>query len=277
MVCVDDAGRPACVTNADCASGTCALDCPTPVWAALACAANTASSAVNFTFAIPGPVAVLFNGGFAPPAKLVPTTTIPMQTTTTTTTTNTTVTTLPPFPCPDQPSAGCFEPGQAAVRLRNAGRPENRVLAWRWRMGEPVAQADFGDPTVDTNYVLCAYDSVAASASLSSQVAIAAGERWHDKNPNGYVYVDPALSADGVKRVRMKTGVATQSGIRLAAFGVRLPLSPAAGADRYFEQDPRVTIQLVASTGQCWTSEFVAQDVVANRTRKFRANTARVQ
>jgi len=267
-VCTAVNGKPPCVTNADCASGPCELACPTPVWTSLACVANTTSSAVNAVFGLPGPIAMRFNGGYTPPAKLPATTT---TTTSTTTTTHTTVTTLPPLTCPDQPSSACLEAGGAKVRLRNAGRTENRALSWRWRMGELVDKSDLADPTSDTNHALCVYDSSAGVAALSSELSIPAGLHWTDTGPDGFVYVDPSLSADGVKRLRLKAGVAGQSGARLAAFGPRVPLAPAATADRYFAQDPRVTIQLHASTGACWTSEFVEGDVLRNRPRKFRA------
>ncbi len=59
-VCVDQAGRPDCSTNADCTSGTC-TDIAEPVSAGLFCIPPTANDAINSAGGIPGPGAVRFN------------------------------------------------------------------------------------------------------------------------------------------------------------------------------------------------------------------------
>ena len=62
LACIDDAGTPACTTNADCSSGECSGVCASPTYVALSCMPPTASAAVNAAFGIPGPVALHFNG-----------------------------------------------------------------------------------------------------------------------------------------------------------------------------------------------------------------------
>src|SRR5262249_11320945 len=61
------------------------------------------------------------------------------------------------------PRAGCAAalPRASAVAFRRAASGAAR-FSWKWK-GDGVAAADFGDPLADTGYVVCAYDTQAAT------------------------------------------------------------------------------------------------------------------
>ncbi len=59
-VCVDQSGRPDCMTNSDCTTGGC-TDIAEPVSAGLFCIPPTANDAINTAGGIPGPGAIRFN------------------------------------------------------------------------------------------------------------------------------------------------------------------------------------------------------------------------
>jgi hypothetical protein len=49
------------------------------------------------------------------------------------------------------------------------------------------------------------------------------------------------------------------------------PVPVPLGGGAYFDQDPRVTVQLVNSDNTCWTSEFTSADTVKNTEAQFKA------
>jgi hypothetical protein len=115
------------------------------------------------------------------------------------------------------------------------------------------------------------YDSTADVDALVTSVEVFADPIWVDKTPKGWSYKDKAGTQDGVGKLQLKPGVEDKSKAQLSAKGASAPLPAPVGGGNYFEQDPRVTVQLVNSDGTCWTSEFGDSDTSKNDEAQFKA------
>jgi hypothetical protein len=154
-------------------------------------------------------------------------------------------------PCGVVPRAQCLVASHTAVRLARRPNPDGAVLAWRWRGS---ATPDLGDPTARTDYMFCVWDHTGGVPRLAAQAKVPAGRHWRPTSGGALGYRDPQGSADGV--TKMKLGVGTPAVATLAARGVRAPIPEPFGPDRFFAQDPRVTMQLLNTAGTCRTSDF---------------------
>jgi hypothetical protein len=156
------------------------------------------------------------------------------------------------------PAAACRPPAQsqkASLQLRNATPDSKDRLQWKWLKGTATAKADFGNPTATTGYALCLYDGnstlIADAAIPAAGTCNAASPRpcWRE-NARGFRYVDKDLTPNGIQQVVLKAGDAGKAQIQVKGRGASLP-------------DPTlpishlpVTVQLVSSTGQCWTATY---------------------
>ncbi|MEO6025675.1 MAG: cellulase family glycosylhydrolase [Candidatus Binatia bacterium] len=166
---------------------------------------------------------------------------------------------VPPA-CGPAPALGCRQQVQSnrgtfALTGKTTAQGKDH-LAWSWVNGAATTLADFGDPTVTTSYRLCAYDETAGVPQLVLSSGVASGGTC-DGHPcwraskTGFRYKDPSASAEGVRQVVLKAGAAGRSKIQVRAQGdtLTLPGLP-------FQQDPKVTVQLRSSTGQCWEAAY---------------------
>jgi len=300
---------PECVTDADCddlafcngqescSAGVCtagtAVDCDDHIGCTADACNELTDSCMHFPFDNPCDNGLYCDGvefcdalldcqSGTPPCMLVPcdedanscvttTTTSTSTTSTTSTTSSTTTTTLPAGSCALGPFPGCFASAKANFDVKNASDDARDRLTWKWTKGDATSQVDFGDPTAGTDYRLCVYDSSGSVSSVEASVDIAPGTAWKDKDPNGYTYRDNSLVSDGVRSVRLKTGIDTKSKITFKAQGANIPMPTPFDEFLYFRQDPDVTVQLVNSEGNCWTSEFTAANTSKNDGDRFKA------
>jgi hypothetical protein len=130
---------------------------------------------------------------------------------------------------------------------------------------------DLGNPLTDTAYSLCAYDSRGAQWSLVASFALPIGPPWVLDGDQGYRYRDRSGALGGVSNVRIRTSAGGVSRILFRAAGDSMPLAPAAGTGRYFDQQPSVVVELVAADGRCWTSDFSPATTRSNTATLFRA------
>jgi hypothetical protein len=174
--------------------------------------------------------------------------------------------------CPAEPCSDCLSPAIATFLIKNdpaVGSP-NDSIKWKWRKGEAFDQDALGNPTTETPYTLCVYDSVAGSAALATVLSVPPGSLWTDKDPGGVRYTDMTGASGGVMRIRLKTGAAGKTKVLLTAKGSNVP-TPAPADPEYFAQDPNVVVQLHTHGGTCWTSEFAAAGTLANDPTRFKA------
>lgn len=162
----------------------------------------------------------------------------------------------------DQPvvAGGCNTSNALAkflARYYSQANSRNK-LSFKWQKGT-IAFADFGQPTVDTRYTLCASDAnrVLLSATVAPATMCGGDFCWTsagpDSDPTGVKYKPEQVSADDyVKRIVGKTGdgkssllLQTQSGpITMDFANLTYP----------------ITVQVLTSNAGCWSQQFTSAD-----------------
>jgi len=171
------------------------------------------------------------------------------------------------------PESMCLTAARASLRVKNPGDPAKADLVWRWSKGGAFDHDALGAPHTSTTYSLCVYDMTAATPALAASIDVAPNPRWESMSSRGWDYTDTRAQSDGVRKLRLAAGAASQTKATVAARGAHLPLAPAVGTDDYFDVDPRVVAQLMSSDGMCLTSEFLASDVRRNDATRFKAGS----
>ncbi len=171
--------------------------------------------------------------------------------------------------CPNEPVATCLDAGKHTLLLKDHVINDRDIFKWKWAKGGALDQTNLGDPDSTTNYTLCVYDSSGGIDFLATSLSIAPGPKWTNKDPKGFLYKDKFSTSSGVKKAQLRTGVIGRSRALVVAKGAHTPLPAPAGAT-FFEQSPRVTVQLHNdSTPTCLGSEFTT--ATKNITNIFRA------
>jgi cysteine-rich repeat protein len=153
------------------------------------------------------------------------------------------------------PRTGCHVSLRPAVQLKNLTPDTKDKLTWKWVRGD-IDVADLGDPVGGgTAFTLCTYDTTAGVSSIVGRQTAPAGGTcrgkpcWKPIGPIGFKYSDRDLTPHGIQGILAKSGSAGRASVKVKGKGGRLLLPPLPLA-----QGPRVTIQLVATTGACWES-----------------------
>lgn len=158
------------------------------------------------------------------------------------------------------PMTGCIAPdvpGRALVQLTDKSPDEQDALVWRWIRGTTLKPA-FGLPTASTAYMLCVYD--AADGSLMTHL-VPPGPAWRD-TPNGFVYTDSSLSADGIRRIVLKGGTGNAK-ILVKGKGAGLEMTDLT------ELDLPLTVQLTNGS-TCWEATYQS-NVILSEPDRFKA------
>lgn len=217
-----------------------------------------------------------------PPTTIPSTTTTTTESGTTTTVGGGTTTTLGgggttttlggggPSACPSSPAIGCLAPGKTSMQLRRSTDGTKDQLKWKWSKGPLVEQDDLGNPETTTTYTLCIYDSTGGVDTFAAELTIEPNANWDDNALTGWRYKDGAGSEDGVQKVHLRTGADGKSAAQIRAKGPRIPMPAPLSPTEIFDQDPRVTVQLINdTTSTCWTSVFTT--AMRNTAEQFRA------
>jgi cysteine-rich repeat protein len=161
--------------------------------------------------------------------------------------------------CTAEPKTDCRQPtapGKASLNIKKKASAKSDLLVWKWGSGAATTNGDFGFPAQITGYVLCLYDEIGGvpgrTLARSVPAAGTCGTRACWKNlPTGFKYTDAKLTPDGIRQLSLKSGVAGKAGVKLKAKGINLALP-----DLPLAQDPRVTVQLQSSDGECWEAIY---------------------
>lgn len=161
--------------------------------------------------------------------------------------------------CPGQPQSGCLTGQKSTLLVKKAGGDKD-LLKWKLVKGQAFDQADLGLPQSSTNYSLCMYDETGNLASRQALITVPSSALWQDKSPKGFKYSDKVASADGVNGVQLKPGAEGKGKVQLKAKGANLPTPPPVAADKYFNVDSKLTVQLIADgdVSTCWTADFTS-------------------
>lgn len=167
----------------------------------------------------------------------------------------------------------CLAADGARLQITNSTDPAADKMSWQWSKGEAFAQVDLGDPSLDTRYTFCVYDTTGGVGSLATSLSIpGASAGWKSKGSKGWNYSDSSASQDGIKKLQLKPGAAGKTKVKMSGLGASLPLpSPFSGSEM-FNEDPSVTVQLLNTDGECWTSAFDVGGTSANSPTTFKAS-----
>lgn len=141
------------------------------------------------------------------------------------------------------------------LAVKEGAAPSRNRIVWKWNDGEMTSPTDFGDPRTTTSYTVCVYDQDAmapAGLRLMLSATAPAGGNWSPTS-TGYRYKDTTLSPDGLRKILLRAG--DDHAAKIVVTGKRdnldLQSLPA--------QVP-VTVQIKASTGQCWDAVYSTAD-----------------
>ncbi len=187
-----------------------------------------------------------------------------------------------PSDCAPAVRLDCRDAAYGTVTLRDAEDPRRDKLQWKWLRGAATDMADFGDPVAADDFHLCVFDHdsgearIAASATLPAGGSCGARECWKPvgskARPRGFRYGDRDGSADGVRKLMLRTGDTGKARIDLQAQGESLSLPGAVSAERYFNVDGELTLQLTSGRdGVCWQTVVEPAAVQKNSAEIFRA------
>jgi cysteine-rich repeat protein len=157
--------------------------------------------------------------------------------------------------CVSRPKPRCARMLAAGAGLFDVKAASGTFL-WRWRRGAATPLAAFGDPLSSTDYDLCFYTPSDTVGFLGADH----GPAWTARGTRGFRYLDQS-APEGTTRLKLLAGDAGRSSIELKG---------RAGASRLPVETP-LTVQLQASNGACWTSQFSAPST--NLSHRFTARS----
>jgi len=149
---------------------------------------------------------------------------------------------------PSMPSCQSAEPGRSALKIRNAADPGRALLKWRWK-GEPVAVADFGDPTGATGYTFCVLDQ--GTGTPRSRVGSPMMRFGWSARSNGWAFKTKADNDFPFRAAKLVASPAGKGKVKILAKGEYLyPYLPLAAP---------VVARMVRDNGSaCWEATFSA-------------------
>lgn len=156
------------------------------------------------------------------------------------------------------PSPSCLLPGKTLWDVTDKADSSKDKVKWKWLKGDATVLADFGDPFTSTEYTLCVYDESGSTPSLTTSINLPPNGAWK-ANSKGFKYVDKTLVFDGIKKIGLQSGEAGKAKVDVQAKGLNInpPLAPFDGTS-FYDQDGKVTVQLINNVGQCWSGELPA-------------------
>jgi len=170
---------------------------------------------------------------------------------------------------PALPVPTCFAAPTASLQVSDNSKDAKDIIKWKWAKGEAFTLGDLGSPDTSTGYTLCVYDSSLGESTLASSLNITAGPPWRPAGKKGWRYKDKSGSAAGVQKMQLRSGALGKTKVLITAKGVNVPTPLPATADRLFAADPMVSVQLVSTTGRCWSVDF--PNAKKNSVKTFKA------
>jgi cysteine-rich repeat protein len=166
-------------------------------------------------------------------------------------------------------ATGCFVSATADLQVLDKSGQNRDRLKWKWTNGEALVTGDLGDPSATTVYELCVFDQSGGTPSLALSSTISPSSAWLLKPGKGWKYADRNAASGGVRQALLRVGPDGKTRVQLKARGTALGLPGPAELLTYFSQDPSVLVQLINSSGRCWTNEFF--DAAISTPEKFKS------
>jgi hypothetical protein len=145
-------------------------------------------------------------------------------------------------------------------------------VRWTWYKGDVVPVEAFGSPGTTTAYSLCIFDRSAGETTLATSLVIPVDAPfWKPPKAGRIRYVNRPGVFDGVRRIRAQArSTPLKSRIVLRARGINTALPIPVSASQFMSVDPSLTVQLVNSEDECWSTEFTPADTRKNTVIKYR-------
>jgi len=153
--------------------------------------------------------------------------------------------------CDAAPPIECRKPRtarNASLLLRDTTPDHDDALTWRWTKGAAATKEDFGDPTSQTEFVVCMYRHGSDGSHLIMEQIVPAGAGWTEFR-RGFRYLRRAAKG-GIDRVVMKAGADGRAAIVVEGTGEELGLRNAGtGAGGRFSVELR-------NATTCWKADY---------------------
>jgi len=161
--------------------------------------------------------------------------------------------------CGDEPlTTGCLAAGKFQIAIKDTGDVAKNSIKWKWGRGVPVNPALLGTPTTTTSYAFCIYDRTGNVPVKVAAYGLPPNPVW-DSSVGSIKYSDKTGLHDGIASIKGKAEPDPgKSSMAVRVAGANLVMPPTFNSVEFFDQDPSVTVQLVNSSGGCWTSDFTA-------------------
>ena len=170
--------------------------------------------------------------------------------------------------CPAEPLQGCKQPvasGKSMLLIHDKIGNKKDLVIWRFGHGERTSKKNLGDPTNDTDYAFCIYDSGSPVEAPVFSAYVPAGTEcegcWQMYAGKGFKYKAPSKRA-GVMLLNIRSGNDGKTKAMLKAGGGALSI----GSQPF---DSEVLAQLSNSEGECWEASYT--DVIRNTSTTFKS------
>jgi len=168
--------------------------------------------------------------------------------------------------CPLAPQQTCRTAAKSILVAKDNSDDTKDRLVWKWIRGAATTLEEFGDPTATAVYKLCLYTGTPGEFVDEASVP-AGGSTWRLAGTTKYLYTDSAATADGIKKVLLKSGEAGKARTLVKGKGAALPDLGPPVAD-----PPVVTVQLLnGGNGMCWGASYSGAQVLKNQEGMLKA------
>jgi len=151
--------------------------------------------------------------------------------------------------CGSAPLTGCEVVDASTLKVLEKPGPKD-VLSWKWKGAAPLVA---GDPTATTGFTLCLYDGSASPQPLVSNEVAPGGtcgtKPCWSAPVSGFKYGNKDGAPDGVTKLKLTTAAPGKIVVKGKGGGLPLLGLPYASP---------VTVQLLASNGECWEASYTA-------------------
>jgi len=117
------------------------------------------------------------------------------------------------------PRSGCRSALRSVLVHRHRIPDSRDRLVWKWAKGAATTTPEFGIPSGTTAYALCVFADT--TLALSAQIP-PDGIKWIPVGGEGYKYLDPTGSPDGVRKVSLRSSAAPRAKVLVKGRGTNL-------------------------------------------------------